>query len=189
MPSVAAVCRKLNIDYAPALNGFDIRAGRSVPSIDGVVVCSEHEAAVRTAYARDAAERVALAKQKRLAEAEKLWRELLGALLTRVRLERSYGSGGGGGGGGGAQGVQQQQQQQQRGTAEGEAAAMLAHDAATQGAIKTKKNGGGSSKKGKVGGVKGGRKEQQQQQRQRGVQVEEEEMEEEFGDDVNVEEI
>lgn len=31
--------RALGIDFAPALTGFELQAGRSVPRIDGVVVC------------------------------------------------------------------------------------------------------------------------------------------------------
>jgi xeroderma pigmentosum group C-complementing protein len=39
MPSVAAACRSLGVDYAPALVGFDVQGGRNLPKILGVVVC------------------------------------------------------------------------------------------------------------------------------------------------------
>lgn len=45
--SITRQCRSLDIDYAPALTGFELQGGRSVPKIDGVVVCEEFEAQVR----------------------------------------------------------------------------------------------------------------------------------------------
>jgi hypothetical protein len=45
MPGVAAACRILGVDYAPALVGFDVQGGRNLPKILGVVVCQ-----VRSAY-------------------------------------------------------------------------------------------------------------------------------------------
>ena len=50
MPRLAPICRKLGVDYAAAMTGFDIKGGRSVPIIDGVVVCKEVEASVLEAY-------------------------------------------------------------------------------------------------------------------------------------------
>lgn len=148
LPMIGPICRKLQIDYAPALTGFDIRGGRSVPAIDGVVICIEHEAALRAVYEEEMAQKAQQAQHKRMAEAEKSWRELLRALLTRVRLARSYS--GNGGGAGANQGTTTDGQP---GTAEGEAAAMLAHDAAhgkkLQGAGDTTNKKGGRSGKGR----------------------------------------
>ena len=53
MPRLGPICKKLGVDYAPAMTGFDIRAGRSVPSIEGVVVCKEDEATVLQAYLQE----------------------------------------------------------------------------------------------------------------------------------------
>ncbi len=38
-PGLVAVCKALGFDFAPALVGFEMRGGRSVPVLDGVVVC------------------------------------------------------------------------------------------------------------------------------------------------------
>jgi hypothetical protein len=94
LPNLAVVCRRLGVDYAPALTGFDIRAGRSVPCLEGVVVCAEHEAAVRAAAAEEEQRRQEKARQQRLEASAEAWRLLLRSLLTRIRLERSYGGGG-----------------------------------------------------------------------------------------------
>ena len=40
-PRVVAVCKRLKVDYAMAMTGFDIRGGRSVPRFEGVVVCED----------------------------------------------------------------------------------------------------------------------------------------------------
>ncbi len=53
MPRLGPICKKLSVDYAPAMTGFDIRGGRSVPVIEGVVVCKEDEATVLEAYIED----------------------------------------------------------------------------------------------------------------------------------------
>lgn len=50
LPRVSLVCKKLGVDYAPAMHGFELRGGRSVPIISGVCVCEEHAAAVQDAY-------------------------------------------------------------------------------------------------------------------------------------------
>lgn len=50
MPRLGMVCKKLGIDYAPAMGGFEIRGGRSVPIIEGIVICEEYEDDVRDAY-------------------------------------------------------------------------------------------------------------------------------------------
>ena len=53
MPRLAPICRKLQVDYAPAMTGFDVKGGRSIPIIDGVVVCTEDEASVLEAYVEE----------------------------------------------------------------------------------------------------------------------------------------
>jgi Rad4 beta-hairpin domain 3 len=49
-PRLAAVCRALGADFAHAMAGFEIKGGRSVPAIEGVVVCAEDEGRVMEAY-------------------------------------------------------------------------------------------------------------------------------------------
>ena len=51
--NLAPVCRKLGVDYAPAMTGFSIRGGRSIPDILGVVVCEEHADAVLRGFEQD----------------------------------------------------------------------------------------------------------------------------------------
>ena len=50
LPRLGMACKKLGVDYAPAMAGFEIRGGRSVPIIQGVVVCEQDGAAVLEAH-------------------------------------------------------------------------------------------------------------------------------------------
>lgn len=90
LPNASKICRKIGIDFAPALTGFEIRAGRSVPVLDGVVICEEFEETLRDAHYEDTRHRAEEARKKRLAEGESAWRHLLTALVTRLRVQRSY---------------------------------------------------------------------------------------------------
>lgn len=40
-PRAFSVAKRLEIDYAPAMVGFEFRNGRSHPVFDGIVVCAE----------------------------------------------------------------------------------------------------------------------------------------------------
>lgn len=39
---ISRVASKLGVDYAPALTGFEMKQGRQVPVLDGIIVCKEH---------------------------------------------------------------------------------------------------------------------------------------------------
>ncbi len=88
---VAQAAKKLGVDCAPAMVGFDRRQGRSVPRFDGVVVCAEvaealHEAA--GSLADDEAERQ---RGKDHARVVANWQAVLAAMRVRVELDARYG--------------------------------------------------------------------------------------------------
>lgn len=80
-PRVKTLCRKLGVDFAEALVGFERRGGATFPNFDGVVVCSEHEDAVREGFAAE--ERCALPSARSAAPA---WALLPRAVALRARL-------------------------------------------------------------------------------------------------------
>lgn len=41
LPRVFSVAKRLEIDYAPAMVGFEYKNGQSYPIFDGIVVCAE----------------------------------------------------------------------------------------------------------------------------------------------------
>lgn len=90
---VGKVCRRLEVDYAPAMVGFKMEARRSVPEFDGAVVCEEFEGAIREALEEeDRAQR-----QKKAEAREKLmagrWEHLLRGLWAAQHVKRNYGAG------------------------------------------------------------------------------------------------
>lgn len=94
LPYAKIAARKLQVDFAPAMTGFDIRGGRSVPRIEGIVVAVENEDLVRdaaSATAQAAAER----KEKRAKEdALDRWLKLFRAVKARQKVKTLYGSAG-----------------------------------------------------------------------------------------------
>ena len=46
LPRLFQVAKRLGIDYAPAMVGFDYRSGRCLPVFDGIVVCTEFKDAI-----------------------------------------------------------------------------------------------------------------------------------------------
>lgn len=45
-PRLVPVCQRLGINFAPAMVGFEIRKGRSIPVYEGLVVCEEFKGAI-----------------------------------------------------------------------------------------------------------------------------------------------
>lgn len=91
LPNVAPVCRSLGIDFAPALVGFEPQAGRMVPRIEGVVVCSEFETSVVQEYVRREEEKARRMAERRLRDGCEAWSRLLNALILRRQLDQTPG--------------------------------------------------------------------------------------------------
>jgi hypothetical protein len=87
---IGRVAKKLKIDYAPAMTGFEIHGKRSVPKIEGVVVCEEFEDVLRDACVES--ERLRLAKVQARVDARvyKHWRRLILRLLAREEVNTTY---------------------------------------------------------------------------------------------------
>ncbi|KAJ3145272.1 hypothetical protein HDU86_001108 [Geranomyces michiganensis] len=90
LPWLARLAKKLGIDYASAVTGFDFHKGRSTPVIAGIVVADQYEEILMAAFAEDL-------NRKRKAEGEKLkkrvynrWARLISGLMTKERLIREY---------------------------------------------------------------------------------------------------
>ncbi|KAI3357243.1 hypothetical protein L3Q82_015695 [Scortum barcoo] len=91
LPNLHRVARKLNLDAAPAVTGFDFHGGYSHAVTDGYIVCEEHEEILRAAWL----EEQDLKKQKEKEKIEKRaisnWTLLVKGLLIRERLKQRYG--------------------------------------------------------------------------------------------------
>ncbi|XP_050946372.1 DNA repair protein RAD4 isoform X2 [Cucumis melo] len=91
LPRVFSVAKKLEIDYAPALVGFEFRNGRSYPIYDGIVVCSEFKDVILETYNEEAERMEAEERRQREKQAISRWYQLLSSIITRQRLNSRYG--------------------------------------------------------------------------------------------------
>ncbi|VAI73029.1 unnamed protein product [Triticum turgidum subsp. durum] len=89
-PRIFQVAKRLGIDYAPAMIGFDYRSGRCAPVFDGIVVCAEFKNAILEAYKEEEERRQAAERKQEEAQALSRWYQLLCSIVTRQRLKESY---------------------------------------------------------------------------------------------------
>jgi xeroderma pigmentosum group C-complementing protein len=85
-PRIAAVARKMNIDYADAMTGFEIKQRRSVPVFNGIVICKEFAEGVLERYWERESELQEAAVRKRSEKLEFYWRRLIRATLVRHKI-------------------------------------------------------------------------------------------------------
>ncbi|KAF5750000.1 DNA repair protein complementing XP-C cells isoform X1 [Tripterygium wilfordii] len=91
LPRAFSVAKKLGVDYAPAMVGFEFRNGRCIPVFDGIVVCAEFKDAILEAFAGEEERREAEEKKRNEAKAISRWYQLLSSVVTRQRLNNRYG--------------------------------------------------------------------------------------------------
>ncbi|RDA85683.1 hypothetical protein CP532_4647 [Ophiocordyceps camponoti-leonardi (nom. inval.)] len=91
------VCKRLEVDFAEAVVGFEFGNRMAVPVIQGVVVAVEHHERVMEELARDEAERTRREDEKRRKAALGQWRRFIMGLRIAERIRLDYGEVGGGG--------------------------------------------------------------------------------------------
>uniref|UniRef100_A0A8C3AGH5 Xeroderma pigmentosum, complementation group C n=1 Tax=Cyclopterus lumpus TaxID=8103 RepID=A0A8C3AGH5_CYCLU len=91
LPNLHRVARKLNMDAAPAVLGFDFHAGYSHAVTDGYIVCEEHEEILRAAWLEDQEIQKQKEKEKKEKRVLSNWTLLVKGLLIRERLKQRYG--------------------------------------------------------------------------------------------------
>ncbi|XP_035991059.1 DNA repair protein complementing XP-C cells isoform X1 [Fundulus heteroclitus] len=90
LPNLHRVARKLNLDAAPAVTGFDYHGGYSHAVTDGYIVCEEDEEILRAAWVEDQAIQKQKEKEKKEKRAIASWTLLVKGLLIRERLKQRY---------------------------------------------------------------------------------------------------
>ncbi|PGH35819.1 xeroderma pigmentosum group C-complementing protein [[Emmonsia] crescens] len=90
------ICKKLGIDYAEAVTGFEFGSKMAVPIIDGVVVASENAGLVKDAWRADDAEKRKREKLKHDKLILSTWRKFIMGLRIAERIQAEYGSAGDG---------------------------------------------------------------------------------------------
>ncbi|XP_047313317.1 DNA repair protein RAD4 [Impatiens glandulifera] len=89
---VHLVAKRFEIDYAPAMVGFEFRNGRSFPVFEGIVVCAEFKEVILEAYAEQEERRMLEEKKRNEAQAASRWYQLLSSIITRQKLNNRYGN-------------------------------------------------------------------------------------------------
>ncbi|XP_076202538.1 DNA repair protein complementing XP-C cells isoform X2 [Aptenodytes patagonicus] len=90
LPNLNRLARKLDIDCAQAITGFDFHSGYSHPVTDGYVVCEEYKEVLIAAWENEQAEIEKKEKEKREKRALGNWKLLTKGLLIRERLKQRY---------------------------------------------------------------------------------------------------
>ncbi|OOF99635.1 hypothetical protein ASPCADRAFT_160688 [Aspergillus carbonarius ITEM 5010] len=93
-PGTVRVCKKLGIDYAEAVTGFEFGSKMAVPVIQGVVVAVENEDLVKDAWRADDAEKRKREQRKAEARILQTWRKFLFGLRIAQRVREEYGDSG-----------------------------------------------------------------------------------------------
>ena len=90
VPGLNKVCRKLGIDCAQAITGFDFHGGSSHPVYDGFIVCTEFKETVEDAWHEDQQEQEAKEREKYEKRVYGNWKKLIKGLLIRRKLQNKY---------------------------------------------------------------------------------------------------
>lgn len=90
LPSLNRVCKKMNVDCAQAVVGFDFHSGASHPTFDGFVVCEEFADDVIAAWYQDREEAEEKERLKYEARVYGNWKKLIKGLFIRERLKMKY---------------------------------------------------------------------------------------------------
>ncbi|XP_064083445.1 DNA repair protein complementing XP-C cells homolog [Macrobrachium nipponense] len=86
------IARKLNIDCASAITGFDFHSGWSHPVYEGFVVCEEYKDVLLDAWNEDQVEQAKRAEEKREKRIYNNWKKLINGMLVRERVREKYGT-------------------------------------------------------------------------------------------------
>ncbi|KAL7628985.1 hypothetical protein AAE478_000503 [Parahypoxylon ruwenzoriense] len=88
---VVRVCKRLQIDYAEAVVGFEFGHRMAVPVIQGVVIAEENYERVIEELEKDEAERARKENEKRRKEVLTMWRKFLMGMRIVDRFRQDYG--------------------------------------------------------------------------------------------------
>ncbi|KAM0734574.1 DNA repair protein complementing XP-C cells-like protein [Formica fusca] len=90
LPGLNRIARKLNIDCAAAVVGFNFGCRGAVPATEGFVVCAEYEDTLREAWETEQVEATKRAFEKREKRIYGNWKKLIKGLLIKEKLSQKY---------------------------------------------------------------------------------------------------
>ncbi|KAL8973008.1 MAG: hypothetical protein Q9183_000214 [Haloplaca sp. 2 TL-2023] len=92
--STAKICKRLGIDFAEAVTGFEFGKQRAVPVVSGVVVAEENREKVIEEWEKDEEERRIKEEGKREKAALAMWKKFVVGLRIIERVRGEYGAAG-----------------------------------------------------------------------------------------------
>nr|KAG5702261.1 hypothetical protein BaRGS_030616 [Batillaria attramentaria] len=90
VPALNRVAKKLGIDIAAAMTGWDHHCGFSHPVLDGWVVCEEHEDILMAAWAEDQEIQRQREEERREKRVLSNWTTLVRGLLIKDKLKKKF---------------------------------------------------------------------------------------------------
>uniref|UniRef100_A0A915HUT2 Uncharacterized protein n=1 Tax=Romanomermis culicivorax TaxID=13658 RepID=A0A915HUT2_ROMCU len=90
-PGMLQIAKKLQIDCAQAMIGWDFHGRSSHPVFDGVIVCKENEKTLIDAWDQDQAALAEKEKERKTKRALKNWKRLIKGLLSRDQVKTKFG--------------------------------------------------------------------------------------------------
>ncbi|CAF3715199.1 unnamed protein product [Rotaria sordida] len=89
-PNAARLSKKLGINYAEAITGFDAHGGGSHPVMEGIVICKEYEQTLRDAIEQQKQITIEKEIKKKEERIYKNWRKLIRGLIIKQNLAKKY---------------------------------------------------------------------------------------------------
>ncbi|KAJ3093812.1 hypothetical protein HK100_006404 [Physocladia obscura] len=89
-PGAAAVAKKLGIDYAPVMIGFEHHGGRATPTLDGIIIRKEDREILTDAVTADTEYFNSKANQKKSRQAILNWKKLVEKAVVMSNLKEKY---------------------------------------------------------------------------------------------------
>ncbi|XP_071453015.1 DNA repair protein complementing XP-C cells [Hetaerina americana] len=90
LPGLNRVAKKLQIDCAPAVVGFDFHSGGCHPTYDGFIICEEFKDILIDAWNQEQEEQEKRQREKRKKRVYGNWVRLVRGLLIRESLQNKY---------------------------------------------------------------------------------------------------
>ncbi|KAJ3283137.1 hypothetical protein HDU79_009310 [Rhizoclosmatium sp. JEL0117] len=90
LPGAAAVARKLGIDYAPVMTGFEHHKGRATPVLSGIIVLKENKEILLEACTEDMKHSKEKADKVKSKRAVSNWRKLVEKAIVMRDLNERY---------------------------------------------------------------------------------------------------
>ena len=91
LPGIVQVAKGLQLCFAPAMTGFDMKAGAFYPKIEGVIVEAANAELLHGAYVETMAHQAEKDKERKEKIVLSRWRKFLKYAIRQVQLKNEYG--------------------------------------------------------------------------------------------------